>query len=73
MPYFKTIRKNSIGTKGVCPWKDQWQAYITLAKKRYSLGRYSSIEEAKEARLNAERKLFEPIIKEVYKINISEN
>lgn len=69
----KLSEKNSSGIKGVCPWKDQWQAYITLAKKRYSLGRYSSIEEAKEARLNAERKLFEPIIKEAYKKNISKN
>lgn len=44
-----------------------------ISEKRYSLGRYSSIEEAKEARLNAERKLFEPIIKEAYKKNISKN
>lgn len=53
-------KNNKSGVKGVC-WdklKGKWKAFITFQKKRYSLGNYTSIEAAKEARRIAEVRLF---------------
>lgn len=51
---------NSSGVKGVS-WdklKGKWKAFITFQRKRYSLGNYTSLEAAAQARRVAEEKLF---------------
>jgi len=59
------IPKNSTtGIKGVRfdIRKNKYQAYITFQYRRYHLGYYYSIDDAKKARAQAEIKLFEPIL-----------
>jgi len=63
----KKIRpNNNTGITGVSFQKStgKYVAYICVSKKRYNLGTYDNIEDAKKARLKAEKKYFEPIIKE---------
>ena len=43
-------RQSSSGYVGVTKKRDKWQAYITYKGRRYSLGVYSTIEEAVKAR-----------------------
>ena len=60
-----TIYKNNTsGVKGVS-WnskKQQWIANIGFQKKRYFLGCFNTIEEAAQAREEAEKKYFKPIL-----------
>lgn len=51
---------NTSGTKGVCYVKsrDKWCAYISVNKKRITLGRYNNIEDAIAAREAAEKLYF---------------
>lgn len=55
---------NTSGYKGVT-WdksKKKWRAQIVFKNKAYYLGRYSKIEDAIEARKNAEDKYFKPYL-----------
>lgn len=54
-------RKNTIsGVTGVTPYKDtgKWDVFIFVNGEEIYLGRYNTIEEAKEARLKGEEKYF---------------
>ncbi|MDT2756347.1 hypothetical protein P7G51_02990 [Enterococcus asini] len=54
---------NTSGVVGVSKLKNnRWQAYITLQKKRYSLGTFQDKASAIASRKNAERRLFQPIL-----------
>lgn len=56
----RAYSNNKSGVKGVC-WdklKGKWKAFITFQGKRYSLGNYTSLEEAAQARKIAEDRLF---------------
>lgn len=57
-------RRNKSGYTGV--WYDQvhgvYQAYITLHRTKYALGTYKHIQDAIDARKEAEEKYFAPII-----------
>lgn len=66
----KLYVNNTSGVKGVAKIQNKWVAYITFAQKTYSLGRFESLEEAREARIKAEGEMFEPIIR---KMNCKEN
>lgn len=60
----KRSKNNTSGYKGVSKNKQgKWVAYITIGKKRYTLGQYQELQAAVEARQKAEEKYFEPIIK----------
>ena len=61
----KHSSNNSSGIKGVYFRKDRqkWYAKIEFKRKQYNLGTYESLEEAAEARRNAEKELFDPILK----------
>ena len=50
---------NTSGVKGVYFQKGKWLAKIVFQKKQYHLGRYDTIEEAAEARKEAEELLFD--------------
>lgn len=50
---------NTTGVKGVYFHKGKWLAKIVFQKKQYHLGRYDTIEEAAEARKEAEELLFD--------------
>ena len=56
--------KNKSGYKGV--WfnekRGQWEAYISIHRKRIFLGRYSNKDDAIRARKRAEEEYFEPLI-----------
>lgn len=55
---------NTSGVKGVSFHKrsGKWMAYITLAGKRRYLGIFGTVEEAAQARREAEVELFDPIL-----------
>lgn len=57
--YIVTSHKNNTsGFRGVqCKKSGKYQAFITFQRKRYSLGTYTSLEDAKKARLTAEESL----------------
>lgn len=57
---------NASGCTGVCLNRrtNKWLAYITVNKKRYNLGSFSSMEKAVEVRKNAERRLHDPVVME---------
>lgn len=58
-------KNNTSGVKGV-HWdkaKQKWTAQIMFKKKNFFLGRYDKKEDAIAARKEAEKELFEPIIK----------
>ncbi len=64
----KIYKNNKSGVKGVC-WNkrlQKWQVQIRLKNHNYYIGIYSNIEDAIDARKNAEKELFEPIL-EKYK------
>lgn len=64
----KWSSRNTSGYTGVSKIKrERWVAYITLKKKRYSLGTFNDIESAIVARKNAEEKLFKPILRKMKK------
>lgn len=57
---------NKSGCKGV-RWdesRQRWAAYITVHGKRKYLGRYTSLENAKKARQNAEEEFFAPLLEQ---------
>lgn len=68
----KRSKNNKSGVKGVCRLNDKWVSYINLAGKRYNLGSYKKLEDAKKARKQAEKELFFPIIEKAYKQKIDE-
>lgn len=69
----KKPKNNSSGIKGVCCVNGKWLAYITLAQKRFYLGRYDSLQEAKASREQAEKEKFWPIIKKYKKVGNDSN
>ncbi len=53
------VRKhNKSGVRGVAKWKNRYQARITKDGVIHNLGWFGSVEEAKEARENAEKIMF---------------
>ena len=60
----KTSRNSTSGFKGVSLIKSskRYRAYITLKGKQINLGIYDTAEEAYQARLEGEKKYFEPIL-----------
>ena len=56
----KKSSNNKSGCRGVCYYKEakSWRAYISFKKKRYYLGYYKNIEDAKKARKDAEQHLY---------------
>lgn len=60
----KTSTRSSTGVKGVSFYKNlgKYRAYITIGKATKSLGYFSTLEEATEARKAAEDRYFAPII-----------
>lgn len=59
----KLSKRNTSGVKGVSQTKSgKWVAYITLRRKRYTLGRFENKLDAIKARKYAEEKLFKPIL-----------
>ncbi len=67
----KPPKHNTSGVKGVTWDKDtrKWYAYITLHRKRISLGRFKDFEEAVRVRKAAEDEYFRPILEEVARDN----
>lgn len=57
-------KSNTSGIKGVHKRKDtgKWTSHITVNHKTIWLGCYSSLEDAKQARKEAEKKYFEPLL-----------
>ena len=55
---------NTSGAKGVCRCKGsgKFRAYIMLAGKRHYLGYFDTVEEAAQARREAEVELYDPIL-----------
>ena len=58
---------NTCGVKGVTKIRvDRWRVGIGFKGKRYHIGYYKTFEEAKQARLNAEKVIYLPFLKEYY-------
>lgn len=67
----KLPTNNVSGVKGVS-WhshQKKWQARITFKGKTYSLGYYSTIEAAAQARAQAEKEMFAPVVEKWEKEN----
>lgn len=64
----KANKNSSTGVKGVCflPAQNKYMAYLSIKKKNINLGYYDTLEEAKQARLRAEKKYFLPIIRKYF-------
>lgn len=64
----KNRKNNTSGVKGVYKHKKNgtYIAYITLQRKQHYLGSYMTLEEAKQARKQAEEEMYKPIV-ESYK------
>lgn len=60
----KRSSNNTSGVKGVSFDKriGKWKAYIRIARKCQSLGYFDTVEEAAQARREAEEELFDPIL-----------
>ena len=67
----KPPKHNTSGVKGVTWDKEtrKWYAYISLHRKRISLGRFKDFEDAVKARKAAEDEYFLPILEEVARDN----
>lgn len=67
----KPPKNNTSGVKGVTWDKEthKWYAYISVHRKRISLGRFKDFEEAVKARKAAENEYFRPILEEVARDN----
>lgn len=52
---------NTSGIKGVSWHRGKWTAYIKDKQKKYHLGRFENIEDARIARSNAERELWNDV------------
>lgn len=60
----KTSKNNKTGVKGVSKLKDsRFRAYINLKKKQKHLGIFDTLKGAKNARVQAEKLYFDPIIR----------
>ncbi|MEK2534372.1 hypothetical protein WN873_02115 [Tetragenococcus halophilus] len=60
----KVSKNSKTGINGVSKTnKGKYRAYINLARKQYHLGIFETLEEAKQARKEAEKKFYEPILK----------
>lgn len=60
-----TPKHSKTGVKGVCPVQgNKYQAYICIKGKSTVLGTFATVEEAAEARRQAEVELFDPVLKE---------
>lgn len=57
----KVPKDNTTGCKGVYLIRGKYAAKIVFQKKQYYLGSYDTVEEAREARLEAERVLFDNV------------
>ncbi len=65
----KLSKNNTSGIKGVSRTRNnKWISYITLRRKRYTLGIFDKKEDAVFAREKAEKEKFEPIIKKSLEI-----
>ena len=53
---------NTSGFRGVYKYDEKWRVGIGLRGKRYHIGTFKTFEEAKDARLRAERKLHDGFI-----------
>ena len=53
----KTPKNNTTGVRGVCRVGDKFMAKIVFQKRQYHLGRYDTLEEAAEARREAEKEI----------------
>ena len=58
----KLSKANNSGFKGVCKYKNKWQAYICVNKKTINLGHFDDIESSVKARMKAEEIYHKPII-----------
>lgn len=71
LPYLLTDKipsNNTSGVRGVSQTKNgKWVSYITLRRKRYTLGTFKNKEDAIRARKKAEEELFEPILEKAGK------
>lgn len=58
-------KNNSSGIKGVywCNSSQKWCAHMGFRNRKYWLGDYDNIEDAAEARLEAEELIFDPVLK----------
>ena len=67
----KPPKHNTSGVKGVTWDKEtrKWYAYISIHRKRISLGRFRDFEEAVKVRKAAEDEYFRPILEEVARDN----
>lgn len=67
----KPPKNNTSGVRGVTWDKEtrKWYAYISVHRKRISLGRFKDFEDAVKARKAAEDEYFRPILEEVSRDN----
>lgn len=67
----KPPKNNTSGVKGVTWDKEthKWYAYISIHRRRISLGRFKDFDEAVKARKTAEDEYFRPILEEVARDN----
>lgn len=55
---------NTSGVRGVAMTKSgRWRAYISFKREQRNLGTFDTLEEAADARKNAERELYHPVLK----------
>ncbi|WP_054709881.1 AP2 domain-containing protein [Bacillus sp. JCM 19041] len=66
----KISKRNTSGVRGVSFSKrtNKYMAYIRFQNKHMNLGCYKTLEEAKEARIEAENKYFKPILEKYGKV-----
>lgn len=54
----KTNKNNRVGVKGVCLKNGKYRAYISFQGKQYHLGFFDNLEEAANARAEAEKRIY---------------
>jgi len=67
---------NKSGVRGVCYNNDRqkWDAYINFKRRKYYLGRFEFLEDAANARAEAEKEIYLPFLEKYYaKINVKNN
>lgn len=66
-----TNSNNTSGFRGVSydKTRDKWRAYIKLQYKTKNIGRFNTLEEAIQARLEAEEKYYKPMIDKYKNLN----
>lgn len=63
----KLSSNSTTNVKGVSKTKHGYRAYINVARKQIHLGSFDTLEEAKQARILAEEKYYQPILEEFSK------